>query len=118
MIRRLFVLMALVLATSRAAAQSRPGHDRVVFDSVSGQAGVQRHALLQGGATISRPTRMVASESPTFTGRTPCWSSAASVLPSRVSVPASPGTLAVELGAVRMRSVATRLDQIQVEAER
>ena len=38
-------------------------------------------------------------------------------VPAHVSIPYAPDQLAVDLGAIRMRAVATRLDQIEVESE-
>ena len=119
MTRRWFVLMALVLAAGRAEAQVP---DRVmtgvVFDSVSGQPVSNATLYLQGRRDEFSTDSYGRFRIPNIHAQdTLLVVRRIGYVPSRVAVPALSGTLGVELGAVRMRAVATRLDQIQVEAE-
>ena len=118
MVRRLFVLLALA-AAGQAQAQTP---DRivtgVVFDSLSGEP--------VSGATIYIQGRRDEFSADSY-GRFKIQSlhrqdtllviRRIGYVPGKVAVPWSPEQLVVDVGAVRVHAVATRLDQIAVEVE-
>ncbi|MSR07747.1 MAG: carboxypeptidase-like regulatory domain-containing protein [Gemmatimonadetes bacterium] len=119
MIRRSFVLMALVLAGGQAQAQVP---DRiiagVVFDSVSGEPVSNATIYIQG-----RRDEFSTDSYGRFKIRSLHRQDTLLVIrrigyvPGTVVFPYSPDKLVLDVGAVRLRAVATRLDQIAVEVE-
>src|SRR5262245_35010068 len=121
--RAWFAMMGTMVMAVSAAAQDTPRSvDRVVsgvvFDSVSGQPVSNATLYVQGRRdeyTTDSYGRFKISgihvQDPLLIIRRIGY------VPARVSMPISASPIGVDLGAVRVKQVATRLDQIQVEAE-
>lgn len=119
MIRRTFVLMAALFLAGQVEGQVP---DRivsgVVSDSLSGEPVATATIYIQGRRDEFTTDSYGRFRIPgVHTGDTLLVIRRIGYVPARVAVPTAVTGLAVDLGAVRMRAVATRLDQIAVEVE-